>query len=647
MDVRNFAPATRFLALASIFLAAASLQGQLQQAQAPSPSGASSTAASTPPPSVAAGVFPLSEVHAGLHGVAYTVFEGTKPEPMDLEILGVLKNALGPHQDMILARLKGAKPEYTGVVAGMSGSPVYVDGKLLGALSYRIGEFSKEPIAGITPIAEMLDVSRQSAPLATAEWRVTTGAAGSADDLELAFLKHQEKDGSGTADVAAGSGISSVSAGSEIHPIETPLVFSGFSPEAIRLFGDRFRIGGLTPVAGLGGSAGADTAAAPLGEKSGISGPLEPGSSVSALLVKGDMEISATCTVTYVDPHRVLACGHPITQFGNISVPMAKAEVVATLASPLNAFKIINTGQTIGAFTEDRASAIYGVLGESAKMIPLSIHLHGGSADRTLHLDVIDNPDITPGAIMVSLYQSLLESNSYGVESTYAVRSTVSVDGYPDLQLSSLAAPSDQIPAAVRAALTVGQSFLRIYSNSARLRSVRSIDLDVDTLSGHRSVELETAHVTAPSAHAGDTVLIEATLRPFQGETRNLRIPVHLPQTLGSGPVRILVSDGDTLDRLTSQNPAVEDRSDLASVIHELNSTHANDRLYVTILLPNVQAVVNGRTLPSFPVSMANVLAPLQANREMSLNGESVVPVTSIPVNAMLSGQQVVSLDIE
>ena len=243
MDVRNFALATRFFTLSAVFFVSAALTAQRRQpVPAPSlPSGASSAAPSTPPPSVAAGVFPLSEVHRGLHGVAYTVFEGTKPEPMNLEILGVLKNALGPHQDMILARLEGAKPEYTGVVAGMSGSPVYVDGKLLGALSYRIGEFSKEPIAGITPIAEMLDVSKQSAPLAAARLGDARAATGS--NPELASLTEQE---------TQVPSITATSAGSEIHPIETPLVFSGFSPEAVRLFGDRFRIGGLTPVAGLG-----------------------------------------------------------------------------------------------------------------------------------------------------------------------------------------------------------------------------------------------------------------------------------------------------------------------------------------------------------------------------------------------------------
>ena len=589
-------------------------------------------------PSISAAplVFPLSEVHRGLHGVAYTVFEGTQPEAMNVEILGVLKNALGPGQDMILARLQGSKPEYTGVVAGMSGSPVYIDGKLLGALSYRIGQFSKEPIAGITPIAEMLDVSRHTAPLARAKLRRT--ATPDADTSAETSANAAANPGTfAPTTVAAGD--------SEIHPIDTPLVFSGFSPEAVRLFGDRFRALGLMPVAGLGGA----TTGSPEPGLSGQNppGPLLPGSAVSALLVKGDLEIAATCTVTLVNPSQVLACGHPITQFGSVSMPMANAEVVATLASPLNSFKIVNTGGIIGAFTDDRASAIRGVLGESAQMIPVSIHLHDGGKERILHIQVIDNPDITPAAVMVSLYQSLMQTNNYGAELTYSVRGTVAIEGYPVLKLETLVAPTEQLPSALRAALTVGQRFGQIYGSAARLRNIQAVDLEVNTLPGRRSIELEKAQVTEPWAHAGDTVTIEATLRPFRGESKNLRIPIHLPETVGSGPLRILLSDGATLDRLTSEYPGIDAPSDLSGTIHQLNSAHADDRLYVTLLLPNAQAVIDGRTLPSIPISMANVLEPLRANRGMSLHGESVVPVTSIPVDAMLSGQQVISLDIQ
>jgi hypothetical protein len=591
--------------LTAVFLVAGSLVAQVGPA--------------TPPSSATAGVFPLAEVHRGLHGVAYTVFEGTQPEAMDVEILGVLKNVLGPGQDMILARLKGSKPEYTGVVAGMSGSPVYIDGKLLGALSYRIGQFSKEPIAGITPIAEMLAVNGTTEP---ATWMHTTSQLNSEDPHSSATA---------TADAT------------DIHPIETPLVLSGFSPDAVKFFQDHVSIMGAMPVAGLGGSA-------PDGSLDGTHSdgpPLLPGSAVSALLVRGDLEIAATCTVTYVDPHQVLACGHPITRYGNVSIPMTKADVVATLASPLNSFKIVNTTQTIGAFTEDRSSAIRGVPGESARMIPVAIHTHGGLRDRTLHVEVIDNPDITPGALMVSLYESLLETNSYSEELTYSLRGTVSIEGYPPLHVDSLIAPTDQLPSAMRAALTVGQRFQAVYGNSARVRNIQRIDLDVDSLPGRRSIQLERAQATQPAAHAGDTVMVEATLRPFRGDTKNLRIPIPLPLTLNPGQLRILLSDGATLDRLTNTTSATEGPIELSSIIHQMNSAHDDDKLYVTLLLPNAQAVVDGQTLASIPISMANVLEPLRTNRGISLNGESVVPVTSIPVDAMLSGMQVVSVEIE
>jgi hypothetical protein len=561
----------------------------------------------------------LSEVHRGLHGVAYTVFEGTQPEAMDVEILGVLKNVLGPDQDMILARLHGSKPEYTGVVAGMSGSPVYIDGKLLGALSYRIGQFSKEPIAGITPIAEMLAVNGTPKPaINTAMWMPGTPSQSA----------------------ASSSAPTAVADVTDIHPIETPLLLSGFSPEAVRFFQEHVSVMGLTPVAGIGGSSSDDG-------HMDSSSPLLPGSAVSALLVRGDLEIAATCTVTYVDPHQVLACGHPITRYGDVSIPMTKADVVATLASPLNSFKIVNTTQTIGAFTEDRSSAIRGVPGEPARMIPVVIHTHGGLRDRTLHMEVIDNPDITPGAVMVSLYESLLETNSYSEELTYELRGTVAIDGYPLLHLNSLIAPTEQLPSALRAALTVGQRFQTVYGNSARVRNIQRIDLDIDSLPGRRSIQLERAQASQPAAHPGDTVVVEATLRPFRGETRNVRIPIPLPLTLNPGPLRILLSDGGTLDRLTTASSSNEGPVELSSIIHQMNAAHQDDRLYVTLLLPNAQAVVDGRTLASIPISMANVLEPLRTNRGISLNGESVVPVTSIPVDAMLSGMQVVSVEIE
>jgi len=391
----------------------------------------SDSASATPPPSDG-GFYPLNEVHRGQIATAWTVFTGTKPEPMQVEILGVLRGARGPGQDMILAKLRGAKPEYTGVVAGMSGSPVYIGNKLLGALSYRIGQFAKDPIAGITPIAQMLEVKNLP---------VTTQWASTAPPRSLSATGEQ------TAGTPTKSDAGSVPVGNmNFQAMETPLVMSGFHPEAVRLWQKEMAGTGLDLIA-TGGGSGSSKSDAEGGfgaiSRSAIASVV-PGSAVSAQLVRGDLEVSATCTVTYVDPKQLLACGHPILQAGTVSLPMTTAEVVETLASPLNAFKIINTGDAIGTFTEDRDSAIRGVLGIKPHMIPVHITVHGEGADRKLNIEVVDLPSLTPQAILVSLYDSLLQNNQSSAETSYHVTGSVNIEGYPPSPLDLWAPAGDQ-----------------------------------------------------------------------------------------------------------------------------------------------------------------------------------------------------------
>jgi hypothetical protein len=566
--------------------------------------------------------FALDQVHRGLHGVAYTVFEGTRPEPMGVEILGLLHDAIGPGEDMILARLEGAKPEYSGVVAGMSGSPVYIDGKLVGAIAYRIGEFSKEPICGITPIRQMLQNRAQGAELRAQNGIAQNGVAQSA-------LSAQGNAASDT-----------------FRAIDAPLVFSGFSPEALALWRQHAPSLGLTPVAGIGGIGGGNglSGMAPVAAQHSI----EPGSAVSAVLVRGDLEIAATCTVTYVDPTQLLACGHPITQYGPVSYPMTKAEVVATLPSPLNAFKIVNTGEMIGSFTEDRQTAIRGQFGLAARMIPLTIHVaEDGGAARALHLQVIDQEQLTPAAVLVSVFQGLMESNAYAVETTYRVHGTVTLKGFPAVRVDDMVAPSDAAPASLAAALAVGQRFEQLYANAARSTPIESIDIDVDALAGRRSVQLESAQAENSEVRGGDTVWIEAAVRPWHGEVRNVRIPVTLPTTLPQGEVRLLVSNGEAVDRLMQPAIPGAPAEDVTATIAGLNSLHASDRLYVTLLAPETQAAMAGRTLTALPLSMANALEPEQQNHQLTLNGESAVPLGSAELGSVLDGEQVVTLKVQ
>ena len=586
----------------------------------PAPSRAQS--ASGPPPSTD-GVYPLSQVHRGLHATAWTVFSGDKPEPMDVEILGVLKGGRGPGEDMILAQLHGPKPEYTGVVAGMSGSPVYVGNKLLGSLSYRIGQFSKDPIAGITPIEQMMEVR----------------------NLPIEPSHELQRASTVLPTTASAADPGQPWSGATFQAMETPLVMSGFSPEAIQLWQKKTAGTGLDVVAagGVGGSSGSSASMA-MASPAGV----VPGSAVSAQIVRGDMEIAATCTVTYIDPKQLLACGHPILQAGPVSLPMTKAEVLTTLASPLNAFKIINTGDLIGTFTEDRDAAIRGVIGARAHMIPLHVTVHAPNKERKLNVEVLDLPALTPQAVLVVLFQALLQNNDNTAETSYHLTGSIDMDGYGPAPLDVWAPAAEGMPAPMAAALETGERFSKIYSNNARLGSVRAIDIRVETIPRRIQVELQSARLISGNiVHAGDTIAVEATVRPWHQEARNIRIPVTLPARLGSGNLRILVSDAGTLDRTRDQPRLMPRPVDVESVLSEAREEHSADRIYVSLLMPETQASMEGKTLSGLPLSVANALEPLRTGQAVNLNGESAVVAGAAPAGGVLNGFQVLNLRIE
>jgi hypothetical protein len=564
---------------------------------------------------------PVDQIHAGMKGIAYTVFQGTKPEPMDVEVLGVLKNANGPKGDIILVRLGGEKARYTGVVAGMSGSPVYLDGKLAGALAFRIGEFSKEPIAGVTPIGEMLEISAMD----------RTPGAGPVE-AKAAPASSQKTSGPGV------SGLSSSNFTNFLKPIETPLVFNGFSEDAIRQFSPQFASAGVVPVMGVGSVSDVKQPE-----------PLEPGSAVSAILVRGDMDIAATCTVTYVDATHLLACGHPLLQFGMVDLPMTKAQVVATLPSPLNAFKIVNATEPVGAFVQDRHTGILGELGKKPEMIPVTLTIHGGPADRQFHYEVLNNPRLSPVAMMATVFNALHGVNEYGEETSYQMKGRISVNGYPDVGLQDMFATGDgKQPAAMLAALSLGDRFGRIYDNPYSAPDIRGVQLDFDIVRERRWARLEGARTDVTEVRPGDEITIEAVLRPYRGEEMVEHIPIRIPTSVAHGPLHILVSDGETLDRLRHVQPALGGGLDLASTIALLNKQHENNKIYVSLLEANPEAMVGDKVMPGLPLSIMNVMDSMRGTQEMVVQAESAVDESATgPLDYVASGAQVLTISVK
>ncbi len=583
------------------------------------------------PANASPSIMPLDQIHEGMKGTALTVFQGVKPESMDVEVLGVLRNVNGPKGNIILVRLHGSKPEYTGVVAGMSGSPVYFDGKLAGALAFRIGEFSKEPIAGVTPIEEMLEINA-----------LDHSPAKSPAPAPMRASVPDENTSTQTASPGDGAVLPAQNYSNYLKPIETPLVFSGFSDETLERYGSQFAAAGIVPVMGIGSASDRKQPE-----------PIEAGSAVSAVLVRGDMDIAATCTVTYVDPQRLLACGHPLLQFGEVDLPMTKADVVATLPSPLNAFKIVNTTETVGAFVQDRQNGIMGVPGRESKMIPVTVAMHSvgerGPATKEFHYEILNNARLSPLAMMATVFNALHGTNEYGEDITYRMNGVLSVKGYPDVTLRNMFAPQDNgQPAAALAAATIGDRFGRIYSNPLDVPDVQGVKLDFDLVRERRSARLEAARTDMTEARPGDQITVETVIRPYRGERLVRQIPIRIPTSTSKGTLRILVSDGDTLDRMRRGTPMMNRGLGLAPTIALLNKERANDRVYVSLIGSDPEAMVADKVMPTLPLSVMNVMDNMRGTQDMVVLGESSVSEASTePLDYVVSGAQMLTINIK
>src|ERR1700720_4895779 len=337
-------------------------------------------------------ILPLSQVRAGMQGYAYTIFAGDQVEKFDLEVIGVMPNFMGPKQSIILVELKGPKVEHTGVVAGMSGSPVYLEGKLAGALSLKLGIFTKEALAGVTPIEDILHPPEQSA-----------GMAPGAGQFALPTT------------AAAPGGLPN---GAALQPIETPLVFSGFQPSALQPFLTQLESYGF--VAAQGGTA----------EARPDDGNLAAGDMAGMVLVQGDASINSACTVTAVRGDKVYLCGHPFLNFGDVQMPMARSRVVTTLSSELSSTKIVNMGGAIGTITGDHLTAVTGKLGTPPAMIPMDLTFAIGSAEKKLHFEVVNHPKLTPLLVALTTFNGVSQNYLYGEGTTLHLTGEIRLKGH-------------------------------------------------------------------------------------------------------------------------------------------------------------------------------------------------------------------------
>ncbi|MHB8503171.1 MAG: SpoIVB peptidase S55 domain-containing protein [Candidatus Acidiferrales bacterium] len=561
-------------------------------------------------------IIPLSQIRPGMQGYAYTIFAGDQVEKFDLEVIGVMPNFLGPKQSIILVQLKGPKVEHTGVVAGMSGSPVYFEGKLAGALSLKLGVFTKEPIGGVTPIEDVL----RPQPQLTSE----------ADPYQSPQpqLSLPQNAASNT----------SLPTGSALEPIETPLVFSGYQPEALRQFGSQLQSYGF--VAAQGGTA------APKPDDS----HLVPGDMAGMVLVQGDTSISSACTVTAIRSDKVYLCGHPFLSLGDVQFPMARTEVLTTLSSELASTKIINVGGSIGTITGDHLTAVTGKLGAPPRMIPLDLTLVVGGAEKKLHFEMVNHPKLTPLLIGLTVFNGLTQNSLYGEGTTLHLSGEVVVHGHAPVQIENTFAPGDAFtPDGLPIALDIQTVFTRLFTNTREVPVFDRIALRVESVPGRQSYSIESAWLEKGEASPGETLRVRVLLRPYRGPARIEETTVHVPDQATRGTtLRVLVTDGDMLNRASrgfSFAGAGGSSASLDQLIALLNRERRNDRLYVGLFAPTPTILWDDKELPNVPLSEINVVDGRPAPGTVQILRESLASESSIPLGGPVTG--IISLNLQ
>jgi len=570
-------------------------------------------------------LFPLSQVKPGMKGLAYTIFEGDQIEKMDLVVIGVLHNAMGPKQDIILIQLLGEKVERTGVVAGMSGSPVYFDGKLAGAISLKLGIFNKDAIGGVTPIENMLDVERSSAAPAPTAGPPSPPAA---------LIGPQER-------VPIPEDLirrASTGTGQFLIPIETPLISTGLYPETLAQFSKDFSAWGMSAMAGGTTAPSADDA------------KLQPGDMVGIDLIRGDLTISPGCTVTTVVADHILACGHPIFGLGSVAMPLTRGHVLTTLSSSLASTKIMSDGGTIGTLTQDRLTAVMGKLGAGPPMIPMEVELVTPAAMKLFHFEVIESAQLTPLLVTIATFNGIVANPAFGEGYTMRLDGTIAVKGHTPVRLENLFAPVDApMATGIGIALSVQRSFARIYSNPYEPPQVEKINLRVTALSERRVAAIESAWIEKNEVNPGETVAVKVLLRPYRGAPFIQEIPVTIPLQSARGTLQLVVSDADTLNR-NVQPQALGPQSQLSGLeelIKLLNRERQNDRLYATLFQPTPTLLIEDKEMPNAPLSEINVLDQRQNPGGARLLHQSKAGEWSVEMHQVIAGEHTLTITVK
>ncbi len=582
---------------------------------------------------------PVDEVKPGMEGIGRTVFSGEIPEEFKVHILGVLRNVVGPKRDLILARLEGGPLAETGVMQGMSGSPVYVDGRLVGAVSYALGAFPKEPIAGITPIGEMIDATSMSTTRA-ASTRVGLEAPITAERLTAALsatLRHVQPFASdpSSLEVVGLARQAGARLALQLTPIATPIVMTGLSGAPAALIEGALRTAGFTPVAVAQGA----------GQPASSERSLAPGDSVGVVLAGGDFEMGASGTVTYVDGSRVYAFGHPFFNLGPTRFPMTRAAVYSLLPSLMTSQKIAVLGAVVGTVDQDRATAIAGSLGEGPPLIPIRVRLESTRGyDKPFEFEVVQDEFFTPLLTYLAVANALGGYERQIGTATFAIEGSARIAGHDAVRFEDVFSGGS---AAVGVSSAVAGPVTVLMGNTFEPVRVEAIDLTIKASERTLTSVIDRVWLDDTRPRAGRTLPLKVLVREYGGSERVYTVPVAVP-TNAPRSLTILVADAATMGQWDQRELRATQRpQSVAQIIAMLNGQRRNNRLYVRLLANDAGAVVDGQPMPALPPS---VLSVLEADREggaFARLSRAVLGAWDVSTDRAVSGSRTIGVTLE
>jgi hypothetical protein len=584
-----------------------------------------------------AGFLPLSEVKEGMKGTAKTVFRGTEPEEFNVEILGVVPGGVGPKQDLIVGRISGGPADRTGVFAGMSGSPVYVNGKLVGAISYSF-PFSKEPICGITPIEQMIAIfeKRTNKQTASNEPRKYSFAELVSTQIQNGLPNSLATDSGVVSGMSPNSMLMAV-AGQSFRPIATPITFSGFSQSTLDKFSPQLLQAGLLPVNATGGT----SAVTPM--KKAEANTLLGGRSVSMHLARGDYGLAAAGTVTLRDGDKIYAFGHPFLGLGTSDLAMSESHVVTVVPSMNNSFKLAVSDSLVGSMTQDRATGVFGNLGTSPKMIPVQLSLTTSRGqNQVLNFEIARDETLTPLLLSITIYNSLIAQERSIGDSTIAVNGNIGLKGQTPIKIDRRFGGSQAAQLAAGAIAMPVNSLLRGQFEDLDFDRI-SVELNIQD--GSDSATLDRLAIDKNQVRAGDTVELQAFARTTAGNVFVERIPLKVDADIAPGIYSVTVGDGAAIQK----NEAVQQfvPRDLSELIEMINKVRLPDRLYAKMFRTTSGVVVGTSEMPNLPPS---VLATMNNDRYtggVKPSVQSVIKVTGVPpAKFVITGEQTLTFEV-